>query len=906
MTWLRALLRNLWRRSSVDRALDDEVRACLEILTNERIALGASPAEARRQAARLLGGVESVKESTRAATAGALIHGVLRDIQVGLRSLRTTPNVTAMAVASLALAIGANTAAFSVVNSLMLRDLPVPHPENLVLVTDGGSSGMRAWSYPIWEQIRARPDLVESSGAWSFARLAFSGADKDERVDVLWATGSLLQTLGVGATVGRTLSVADDRLGGGVDGPVVMISHAFWQGAFGGASDVIGRVVRLNGVPCHIVGVTQGGFSGPEVGRAFDVMLPLGIEPLVRGSNSLIDSPDSLGTSFLTIVGCLRQGQSLQAAADAFRIAQPAIRAAAIATSRSLATEEDVDRYVMRAPLALVSSPAGSSSLRRGYAKALMVTSGIVALVLLLACVNLANLLLSRSATRRHEVSVRLALGASRMRLVRQFLIESSILAAIGAVGGLLLGAAASHLLVSQLSTSSHRVFLDLSFDTRLLLFTICLTGLTTLLFGIVPAFRAVRVAPIDALKDYGRALTEQGRRGWPNSLVVIQVALSLVLVFPAALFTRSLSHLTTRDLGFQPEQVLEVTMDTPPSVANSERLAMFERTREAVRALPDVAAVGLSLMTPISGGGFTPPIEVSGVTAGLDDGLFGNLISPGWFDAMGTSVLVGRDFDQRDRHGTRRVAVVNETFVAKVLGGASPFGRTITLFPNRPIEQPPMEIVGVVGDAVYTSLRDEVPPTWYAPIEQFELLEFPFSSMNLSLRSQSGMPASLVKSVDAAIQSVDSRIASESVVLEERVRNSLRQERLLAQMAGFFGALGVLLAGVGLYGVTAHAVARRRREIGIRIALGAAAGQVVRLVVRQAFAFIMLGIATGVAISLVASEAAAGLIYQVGTRDPLSFLTAVVLLASVGALAAWLPARRATQVDPAAVPREG
>lgn len=911
MRRLRSLWQHVVRRGRAERALDDELRACLEILTNQGLSRGLSPREARRQAHVALGGVESVKEAARGARAGAFVNGLFRDIRIGLRSLWSAPSVSGMAILSLALALGANTAVFTVTNSLMLRALPVSHPENLILVTDGVVTGgnearIRAWSYPVWEQIRQRGDLVDSLAAWSFARFKLGGAGNDERVDGLWVSGSLLETLGVGARTGRVLTVDDDRRGGGRDGLVAMISHALWLRHFDGAADVVGRSIRLEGVVFRVVGVTPRVFTGPEVGRTFDVLLPLSAEPVVRGANSFIDSADSLGTNFLTIVGRLRRGQSLAVATDAFRIAQPDIRASALASAGSLAHSDDVARYVMAAPFALVSAPAGFSSLRNGYGRALGVMSGIVAVVLLLACVNLASLLLAQADKRRHEVVVRLALGASRPRLIRQFLVESVILAAIGAGCGLVLGALASRALVAQLSTPSSHVYLDLSLSAEVIVLTIGLTGLTTLLFGTVPAFSATRVAPNEILKDQGRSSVVRRRGTWSNGLVVLQVSLSIVLLVSAALFIQSFVRLTTRDLGFEPERVLVTSMDTPASISNAERLPMFERTRDVVQALPGVTAAGLSLMTPISGGGFTPPIEVSGVTAEIGDEMFGNLISRGWLRAMGTPVLAGRDFDDGDHRGSRRVALVNQTFVARVLRGVSPLGRSITLFPHRPIAQAPMEIVGVVRDAVYTSLRDDVPPTWYAPLEQFELLEFPFSSMNLVTRPKDDTPAALAKHVDAAIRATDARIAPQSIVLQERVHGSVTQERLLAQLAGFFGVVAVLLAGLGVYGITAQAVARRRREIGLRIALGADASHVIRLVIARTAVLLGLGIGGGLVVSFWISSAAEGLVYQVATRDIGSSAAAVALLVITGGVAAWWPARQASRIDPIKVLRDG
>lgn len=539
----------------------------------------------------------------------------------------------------------------------------------------------------------------------------------------------------------------------------------------------------------------------------------------------------------------------------------------------------------------------------------------MVALVLLIACVNIANLLLARSIARRHELSARLALGASRWRLARQLLTESILLSSAGAAVGMFVATYGSGFLVRQLSTPTNIVFLDVSIDGPVLTFTVAVTVLTALLFGTAPALRAARVEPMDALKGQGRATTGQPHARVTDWLVVVQVALSVVLVVAAGLFIRSFASLTSRELGLQPDQVLVATIDPERALVEpAQRVPLYERARAAVLELPNVADAAISHRTPVGGGGFTPSVEISGVPLSgnrgqaqlmpADQDVFGNLISPGWFSTFGTRLVAGRDFNDADRVGAPRVAIVNETFARRFLGADSPLGRTITVYPNTP-RALAMEVVGVVTDAVYTSPREPAPPTWYAPIAQFDVPGFPFASARLSVRATTGSPVLLTKSVAEAIATVNPQLALTFRPLADQIRASLTQERLLAQLAGFFGAVALLLAGLGLYGLTAYATSCRRGEIAVRMALGAAPAGVIGGALARVSLLVGVGIVAGAAISLWASKFVAGLIYGLPPRDPTTLLGATIVLFAIAALARWLPARRAARIDPVAVLRE-
>jgi predicted permease len=827
----------------------------------------------------------------------------MHDLRLAARSLLATPVVTAVAVLSLALGIGANTAIFSLINGLLLRALPVRAPQQLALVTDDVAAGIESWTNPIWEQMRERRhDLFDDACAWSTTRFNLSEGGETQFVDGLWASGGMFDTLGVAAMLGRTLSPADDVRGGGPDGAVAVISYSFWQRRFGGAADAIGHTLTIERVPFTIVGVTPPDFFGPEVGRAFDVAIPIGDEPLIRGKESFLDGRS---TWWLTVMARLKTGQSLDAATAALRGVQRQIHDATLPPDWR---PGDLATY-LKEPFTLVAAATGNSPMRRRYQQPLITILVVVALVLLIACANIANLLLARATARRHEWSVRLALGASRSRLMRQLLVESLVLAGSGALAGLVIAQWASRVLVQQLSTQTNTVFLDLSLDRRVLVFTMAVTIVTALLFGVAPAFRAAGTAPIDALKEHGRGAVRDGRVSIASALVVAQVALSLVLVVAAGLFMRTFSSLASLHLGFDTDRVLVVTVNAQRTdIPAADRLAVFERIRQRVAAVPGVAAVGVSAVTPVSGMIWNNRVKVAD-GAQLSDRLSVsnfNAITPGWLTTFGTPLVAGRDVTAADRKGAPPVVLVNQAFATRFFNGENPVGRTVSLTAGSPSAEAPREIVGLVSDAVYRSLREPVPPTMYVPLAQFDDSRRPApASMSISVRPHSGAPAALARAVSTAILDVNRDLALTFRPLADQVNASLTQERIVALLSGFFGALALLLAGLGLYGVTSYAVTRRQTEIGIRMALGAAPGGVVRLVLARVTLLVAIGVAVGAGLSVWAAKFVATLLYGLQPRDPATIAAAAAVLAAVGALAGWLPAYRASRIDPAQVLRD-
>jgi predicted permease len=819
------------------------------------------------------------------------------DVRLAVRALRATPVVTAVAVLSLALGIGANTAIFSIVDTLLLRALPVRNPGQLVVL---GSAGIRQsfWSNPVWEQLRDRTTAaLQGAAAFSPASFDVSGGGVAQPVDGLWASGRFFDVLGVPAILGRTLSPDDDRRGA-PNGAAAVISYAFWQREFGGAADAIGKTITLDRVPFVIVGVTPPSFTGLTVGTSLDVVVPLGAEPLVRGrAESFLDR----GTVWwLQIIGRLRDGVPLARAEALVRGVQPQVREA---TRPADLRPDDAKRY-LEEPFGLEPAATGVSFLRSRYQQPLLILMAIVGLVLLIACANIANLMLARAGARRHELSVRTALGASRWQVARPLFVESLLLALGGAAGGLAFARWGSALLVGQLATYRSVVYLDLSPDWRVLGFTAAIAIATALLFGVAPALRASRADPSDSLKSGSRGVA--GGRGLASPLVVVQVAASLVLVVAAGLFVQTFAGLEHSNLGFDRTGVLVVAVDTTRSgVPVTGRREQLERIADAIARVPGVARSAVSMVTPVSGMIWRDLFEFPDKpTLGREDrSVTMNIVTPGWFATYGTPIVAGRDFTDGDRAGAPDVAIVNEAFVRKYFDGRNAVGRIVRRpdFPNHPAKS--IAIVGVVGDAIYQSVREAPPPTMYRPVAQHDGPQPPFASV--SVRAARGSPMALARPVTAALATLDPSFSLRFWSLQRQIDDSLTQERLVAILSGFFGALALLLAGIGLYGVTSYAVTRRRGELGIRLALGARPGGVVRLVLTRVFLLVGAGVVIGAAASLWAARFVTPLVFGLTARDPLTFAGAAVVLLAVGALAGWLPARRAARLDPAAVLRD-
>jgi putative ABC transport system permease protein len=827
----------------------------------------------------------------------------MSDFRDAFRALRATPVVSAVAILSLALGIGANTAIFSLVNTLMLRSLPVKEPQRLVQVLAGPTR--TSFSNPLWEQVRERDhQLFNGAFAYSSQRFNIARGGEAQLVNGVMASGEFFDVLGVPAILGRTFTPENDvRTGSGTEKrQVAVISYGFWQRHYGGAADAIGRPIELDRIAYTIIGVTGPEFTGVDQGTAYDVAIPLAAEPLMRGEKE--SAMDQRTWWWMRVMARLKPGDSVDRAIAALRGVQPQLREATLPQNYR---PKDLPNY-LKDPFTLRAATNGPNALGRQYKDPLYIIMGVVALVLLIACANIANLLLARANARRHELSVRVALGASRWRIARQLLAESALLSVIGTALGLLFAQWGARLLVQEMSGPATAGALDVGLDWRVLLFTAGLATATALLFGIVPALRSTRVAPQEAIKEQGRSIVGESRFGFGSMLVVAQVALSLVLIVGAGLFMRTFSTLSNVRLGFEPDPILLVSANAKRSTIDpSARSVLYERLRQAAASVPGVRSAALQSITPLTNSQWDTLIEnPEGLSLPEKErDVYMNEVSAGFFATYETPILAGRDFSAQDTLTSPHVVLVNETFAKKYFRGASPIGRRVRNDPS-PGENPPWkEIVGVVRDAVYDSLRDAVPPTMYQSAAQSAK---PGPNTTIAVRAASGSPALLTRSVADALTRVDGDVTLTFKPYKDTVRAATVQERVIAMLSAFFGGLALLLAGLGLYGVMSYAVSRRRTEIGIRMALGAGPEGAVRLILLRVAVLVGLGVAAGAGLSLWAAKllTASSLIYGLKPRDPATLLTAALVLTAIGAIAGYLPARRASRIDPARVLREG
>jgi predicted permease len=811
--------------------------------------------------------------------------------------------LSAAAIVSLTLGIGANTAIFSILNSLLLKPLPVRDPQTLVALASIRAGEDAAMTYPVWREIRDR-QVLNDLFVWATDRVTAVVVGKPQPVEAIWASGRFFDVLSVSMKAGRAFSEADDRRGGGPGGPVLVVSYKAANRLFGTPAAAIGRTVAIERVPFTVVGVTGRGFNGLNIGSDVDVIFPLETEPMLNR----IPSRTRMWP-WLHVTARLAPGMTLDGATAAMRAAQPRIREA---TLLDFSRAEDRDSY-LRESWTMRSAATGSSRLRNRYQSALVTLFAIAALVLLVACVNIAHLQLARTASRRYEFGVRLALGAPRGRIARLVLIESLLLASIGAVLGLALAQWAGAIIVAQLSTWASTAFLDLTPDWRVLAVTIVATVVTTVLFGTVPATRAGRVHPIEVLRTARRGVSSSSLGIAGDVLVVAQVALALVLVIGAALFARSFAALVYRDLGFDRARVLTAVVDVgTSSTASAERPALYDRIRQSVATVPGVESAATSMATPLGSAGvrFLRDVQESGnpTFEGKEVRVLMAPVSPDWFRTFGTRLIAGRDINTGDRATGPKVAVINEAFARRHFPGMNPIGHTL-MVGEEPSDRQPVEIVGLVQDAAFTSVRDPIEPTFYMAFAQSlePALIKSFASMSLSIRSAGGIPpGGLASRVAAAVARVDGTATVSFQTLTETLSVYYIRERLLALLSGYFGAFALLLGGIGAYGVTAHAVSRRRREIGIRMAIGASAPAVVQLVIGRVAVLSASGVLAGGVLSFWGSRLIQTLLYNTEPGDPAVVASSTAALGLAIICAAWIPARRASRIDPAVVLREG
>jgi putative ABC transport system permease protein len=904
-----SFLRGLFFARRQDREMDEEWRFHVDARIEALVASGRTRTEAQRLAHREFGDPLRWKEQGREARGFRWIQDLDSDLRHALRQLRHTPAFAVVTISTLGLVIGANTALFSVVNGLLLRPLPVAEPERLAMLSSASAVAQRSqatWPRPIWRQLE-EDGLVENVLAWSGIdrgaqrRFDLGEGGEAQPADGLFVSGGFFDALGVRAARGRVLRASDDDRA--QDALVGVISHDLWQRRFASADDIVGRTIHVERIPVAIVGVLPPGFFGVDVGRSFDIALPFAAGPAV------LRAPDDwIEQASASVMLRLKPGQSPATATQLLRGVQARLAAG------SLPADCAICERFLTDPFTVVSAGVGVSELRAQYQQPLITVLIIAALVLLVACVNIANLVHARGLARWHEMSVRTAIGAPRWRLVRVMLIESALLAGAGAVAGLVLAMWLSRSLIGHLATINTRVVLDLPLDWRVLVFAIALTGATTALFGMLPALRTTRVASALTLRRVASVQPDgaTSRRAWRvrpgDGGVILQVALSLVLIAAAALFLRTFERLVTRPLGFDSDRVLVVQVNAARSqIQPAARLALYERLVEAVAALPGVERAAASRITPVS----VTSMDASIVDAPDDpespfqDRLVPtNHVTPGWFAAYDSPFLAGRDIDVRDAYGAPPVAVVNQAFVERFVRAPDPIGHLITFDADLQPSATPRTIVGVVGNSVLVSpAEDRSAPLLYQPLAQ--CCETLPDRIEISVRSTAGSPALLARSIAAALTAIEPGLSFTFRPLAAQVDAALARNRLLASLSGFFGLLAMLLAGIGLYGVTAYRVSQRRPEIGIRMALGAGRRAIVRLVLSRAIWLVLTGVIIGTVASAILSGLIDGLLYGVTPRDPATLASAVLILITVATVAASLPARRASRIDPWTVLRD-
>jgi putative ABC transport system permease protein len=819
-----------------------------------------------------------------------------RDLRHAFRLLRLSPGFTIVGVLTLALGIGANTAIFQLVDSIRLRTIPVKNPEQLgtVRIADrhwgsGNFSGQFSQlTFPMWEQIRKRQEGFAEIAAWAEQSFNLATGGEVRFAKGIRITGDFFHVLGVQPVLGRLLGPEDDQPGCPASG--TNISYAFWQRDFAGDRSVIGKRLTLDGNSFEVLGVTQPGFNGISVGNTFDVAVPVCVEPILNPRDNRLPERASW---WLASIGRLKPGWTIERANAQMNAVTPQILEETIPP---IYDGEGVKKY-LEYKLGAFSASTGFSELRADSETSLWLLLGISGLVLLIACANLANLMLARAGARERQITIRRALGATRWRMIRELLSESLLLAAGGAICGLFLAFAVSRLLVNFISTSDNQIFLDLGMDWRVLAFTSALAVLTTISFGLAPAIRATRAEPATLLQSGSRGSTVGKERfSLRRILVVSQVALSVVLLMGALLFVRSLRNLTTLNTGFQQTGILVAGIDFERLHIPDERNTEYKRDIvKRIQAMPGVEFAAHARMVPFGGNSSNDNVltEGSDVEKGVS---WLNYLGPGYFQTIGTPLLAGRDFNDRDTATSVKVAIVNEAFVRKILDGTtSPLGKRFRMHepPGKP--RPLYEIVGVVRDSKYQDMHEEFLPFMYFPATQEEK---PGPYDQILIRSSLPL-TSLIGALKETIGNMNPSIDLDFKVMRTRIRESLLQDQLMATLSGFFGFLAALLAAIGLYGVISYMVVQRTKEIGIRMAIGAERVDVLRLVLREAGMLTVAGLLIGAALALASAQAARSLLYGLKPRDPITLLAAVVLLSAVAAFASFWPAYRASKLDP-------
>ena len=817
------------------------------------------------------------------------VHMLLQDLRFAWRVALRSPSFTVTAIITLALGIGANTAIFQLIEAIGLRPLPVSRPHDLVEVRIVGTNkgfGINPGRYtqltrPMWHELRDDKEAFSGLFAWAVTDMYFGERSNLKRLNGLTVSGEFFDVLGIRAFRGRMFDARDDR--GVCPASVAVVSHRYWERNLGGR-DIDGLRLQLNNESLEVVGVSQPGFVGLAVGDSFDVAVPYCQPKELR--REVFDT---------SVIGRLRPGWTVDRASAHVGALSAGIMEATTPAGYSTQSTERYKAFTLGA----YSVARGVSGLRSEYGTSLRVLLGLTGLVLLIACANLANLMLARASGRRREVAVRVAIGASGTRVFRQFLAESALLAAMGA----LLSVAVAHLLsrglVWALSTEFGGPELLLDTNWRVLAFTAAIASVTCIVFGLAPAMRVSRTNPTDVMRGGGRTMTEGGRLAPQKIVVVVQVAVSLVLLVAALLFVRSFRNLITFDPGLRLDGVAVMYLgygDSEPH-DNPDRLIQVQRQlADEIRAIPGVVNAATTSNVPLFGGSWSHGVDIDGAKFSTKF----TWVGPAYFDTMGVRVVEGRGLVPQDTRASARVAVVNQAFVRR-LGGGSPIGKQMRTGAEPRYPSTTYEIVGVIPDTQYSDLKTAPPPMVFAPDSQHPAVG-PWCTVMFHTAID---PSAAVETIRQHFASTHPRIAVGSMIFKNRIRDGMLRERLLAGLAGFFGLLAGVLAMVGLYGMVAYAVAQRRQEIGIRVALGARRVDVVAMMMREASRLVGIGVVLGAVLALLAGPLAATLLFGLAPRDPLTIVGSMLLLFAVAIAASFVPARAAARLDPLHAIRE-
>jgi len=927
MNWLRELarrLRMLVFRRQFDADIEEEMCLHLEMREQQQIEAGMSADEARHAALRRFGNPTLLAERSHTAWGWRWFEELTQDAGYGLRLLRRTPTFTVVAVLTLALGIGANTAIFSLIDAVMLKMLPVQKPEQLVLLNwvapgwpymihsltgdsdrdKSGRSTSTSFSYPIFEDIRAHSQAFSGVLAFADAERANVGVSGEAGVaQSQLVSGDFFSTLGVPASIGRTITPPDDQPGAN---PVATISYNYWVRRFGRDPQILGKTVTVNGVSFTLVGVAAPEFFGVQPGASIDIWLPLSAQPLVDPGWAAYAAPGETSKFtarddwWVLIMGRSKPGQSEQQTRAALDVI---VQQESSGIQKPAKPNSD---DALEAPkVELTPAGGGLDELRSEFSEPLFILMCVVGLVLLIACANVANLLLARAASRQKEIAVRLALGGGRTRLIRQLLVESVLLALLGGAVGVFLAYWGSSILVKLMSSGREPISLHVAPNLGVLGFTLAVSVLTGILFGLAPALRGTSIDLAPALKQgtariVGAIAHSSGRRQrLSKALVVVQIAISLLLLITAGLFVRSLTNLENENVGFDRRNVLLFTIDPTQAGYHADQLPTFyEQLRRRIKEIPGARSASFSRHGLINSGvsivgfslrGFPPKIGRN------DNGsVHANFVGPEFFETFGIPLLLGRMIEEQDTATAPKIAVVNRAFAQEYFQGQNPIGRRFGFGDQKTSSD--IVIVGLVGDSRYGKLRAEPPPTVYVPYYQHMKEQ---EAVNFSVRT-AGDPKDWISAVGRAVQELDRNLPIFDVKTEvEEINRATLQERLFAQLSGVFGMLALALASIGLYGMISYAVLRRTNEIGIRIALGAERTKILQMVLREAMILAILGIGVGAPVAFVLSRFVGSLLYGLRPTDPLTGAFATIALLFVGFLAAYLPARRASRIQP-------